>query len=259
MSRLLFSFACGGTSLAGTLDTAPGTSGLLIVSGGNEIRSGGFSGQAALAAQIARAGFPVFRFDRRGIGDSDGENRGFRHSQADIASALSSFRAMAPQLTRVVGFGNCDGASALALNAGAGCDKLVLSNPWVIEDEEEGALPPPTAIRSRYAEKLRNPRELGRLLTGGVNLRKLAGGLKGAFSARSNNSDLSQEIRSGIERFGGPVTILLAGRDRTAQVFEDNWDTEDERIQRCEKATHSYVEPEAREWLERQILAALRR
>ncbi len=56
----------------GTLDDAPGTTGLLIVSGGNEVRAGAFAGQARLAAEIAAAGHPVFRFDRRGVGDSTG-------------------------------------------------------------------------------------------------------------------------------------------------------------------------------------------
>ncbi|OZA91133.1 MAG: esterase, partial [Erythrobacter sp. 34-65-8] len=90
MSRLALTFECQGQALAGTLDTAPGKTGLLIVSGGNEIRAGAFSGQARLAAQIAGAGFPVFRFDRRGVGDSEGENKGFRHSAKDIAAALEA-------------------------------------------------------------------------------------------------------------------------------------------------------------------------
>ena len=119
MSRLPLQFGCGKHRLAGTLDTAPGTSGLLIVSGGNELRSGAFSGQSQLAAKIAKAGFPVFRFDRRGIGDSEGENRGYQKSSKDIRSAIEAFRAIAPQVDRVVGFGNCDAASALMLFEGA--------------------------------------------------------------------------------------------------------------------------------------------
>ena len=63
-------------------------------------------------ATIAAAGFPVFRFDRRGIGDSEGDNRDFRKSSKDIAAALLAFRAIAPQVQRVTGFGNCDAASA---------------------------------------------------------------------------------------------------------------------------------------------------
>ena len=178
MSRRHLTFACAGETLAATLDDASGSAGLLLVSGGNEIRAGAFSGQARLAARIAAAGYPVFRFDRRGVGDSTGDNAGFRESGADIAAALAAFRAACPALARVVGFGNCDAASALMLNAGAGCDALVLANPWTIE-HDDGALPA-EAIRARYAEKLRNPRELVRLATGKVSLKKLAGGLRRA-------------------------------------------------------------------------------
>lgn len=258
MTRLNLIFPCGSSSLAGTLDTASGSSGLLIVTGGSEIRSGAFAGQAMLAARLTEAGFPVFRFDRRGVGDSDGEDRGFRASQNDIAAALAAFRAMAPKVDRVIGFGNCDAASALMLGSGTGCDALILSNPWVIEDDSANAAPPPAAIRSRYAEKLRNPRELVRLLTGGVNMRKLSRGLLGAMKPEPTPTSLAQDMAAGLAGFDGPVRILLAGRDRTAQIFESAWDASDSRIHRCENAGHSYVEPRAREWLYQQLLAALK-
>jgi exosortase A-associated hydrolase 1 len=259
MSRLSHSFGCGSLTLAGTLDTAPGTTGLLIVSGGNEIRSGAFGGQAAIAARIAAAGYPVFRFDRRGVGDSEGENRGFRASAKDIAAALAAFRAMVPQVTRVVAFGNCDAASALMLAGGAGFDALVLSNPWTIEGNESGdSTPPPEAVRARYLEKLANPREVMRLLGGGVNLRKLARGVVHALRPPPPPSTLAQEMAAGLAGFTGEVRILLAAADRTAQVFETAWDRSDPRIRRCEGAGHAYVEPEHRDWLEAQLLEILR-
>lgn len=259
MSRLSHTFGCGSLTLAGTLDTAPGTSGLLIVSGGNEIRSGAFGGQAELAARIARAGFPVFRFDRRGVGDSEGENRSFRHSARDIAAALEAFRAMAPQISRIVAFGNCDAASALMLAGGAGCDALVLSNPWTIEgDDDSDPTPPAAAIRAHYIEKLKNPREIARLLGGGVNFGKLARGLSRSLNPVSPASSLAEEMRAGLTAFDGDVRFLLATADRTAQAFEAAWDSGDPRIRRCEGAGHAYVEPEHRDWLKAEILAALR-
>lgn len=262
MTRLPLSFGCGSLTLAGTLDTAPGTTGLLIVSGGNEIRAGAFGGQADLAARIARAGFPVFRFDRRGVGDSEGENRGFRQSAGDIAAALDAFRAMAPQITGVVAFGNCDAASALMLAGGAGCDRLVLSNPWTIEQDaatgDADTAPPPAAIRARYLEKLTNPREVARLLGGGVDMRKLVRGLIRALLPAPPPSTLAEEIRAGLAGFAGEVRILLATADRTAQVFEAAWDSSDPRIHRCKGAGHAYVEPDHRDWLKAEILAALR-
>ncbi|MGN6499985.1 MAG: hydrolase 1, exosortase A system-associated [Tsuneonella sp.] len=258
MSRLHLTFECQETTLAGTIDTAPGTSGLLLVTGGNEIRSGAFSGQAQLAARIARKGFPVFRFDRRGVGDSDGENAGFRKSRKDIEAALAAFRAMAPNMERVVGFGNCDAASALMLAEGAGCDALVLSNPWTIEGASEDTTLPPAAVRARYAEKLRNPRELVRLVTGGVNLRKLARGMVQAARPHAPPSSLAQEMKAGIAGFEGPVRFLVAGADRTGQAFEAAWDAGDARLVRCAGATHAWLEPDAREFLDKQILTVLR-
>ena len=257
MSRLPLTFACEGSTLGATLDTAPGSTGLLIVSGGNEIRAGAFSGQAALARRVARRGFPVFRFDRRGIGDSEGTNRGFRKSRRDIAAAIDAFRAIAPQMRRVVAFGNCDAASALMLAGGAGCDALVLSNPWTIEEGKDDT-PPPTAIRARYAEKLKNPKEIARLVTGGVNIGKLARGLAKAARPKAGPSSLAQEMALGLATFEGPVRILLADADRTAQIFAAGWDEADDRIARCQGATHAYAEPHARDWLYEQLLTSLR-
>ncbi|WP_017664656.1 hydrolase 1, exosortase A system-associated [Porphyrobacter sp. AAP82] len=263
MSRVSGLFECDGQMLAATLDQAPGTTGLLIVTGGNEIRSGAFGGQAAIAARVAAAGFPVYRFDRRGVGDSEGENRGFRHCAADIAAALAALRAAAPQVTRVIAFGNCDAASALMLEGGAGADGLVLSNPWTIEGEdtaggEADRTPPPAAVRARYLEKLKNPREVMRLFGGGVNLGKLARGVIHALKPPPPPSSLAQDMAAGLAGFTGDVRILLATADRTAQVFEAAWDRNDPRIRRCEGGTHAYVDPAHSAWLEAQLLDALR-
>ena len=70
--RKLIAFPCAGETLIGTLDAAPGRVGLLIVAGGNEIRCGAHRGMALLAAEVAARGYPAFRYDRRGIGDSTG-------------------------------------------------------------------------------------------------------------------------------------------------------------------------------------------
>ena len=192
MTTRHLSFACEGARLAATLDEAAGRAGLLIVTDGNETRAGAFSGQAQLAARIAGAGYPVFRFDRRGVGDSEGENRGFRASAPDIAAALQAFRAACPTLVRVVGFGNCDAASALMLANGDGLDALVLANPWTIEGDD--VTPPPSAVRARYADKLRDHKELVRLLTGKVSLKQLAHGIVHALLPTPPPRSLAQEL-----------------------------------------------------------------
>jgi len=261
MSRLHLTFGCGSLKLGGTLDTAPGKTGLLIVSGGNDPRAGSFSGQAQLASTIARAGFPVFRFDRRGVGDSEGENRGFRKSAGDIASAREAFCALAPDVERVVAFGNCDAASALMLGSGEGFDGLVLSNPWTTNENsgDRAADLPPGAVRERYFQRLKDPKEVKRLFSGGVNLGKLARGLfQAAKPAAQEATGLAEEMQAGLDGFAGQVAILLASADRTAQQFKQNWPSDDLRVDRCEGAGHAFVQPEHRAWLEQRILAVLR-
>jgi exosortase A-associated hydrolase 1 len=256
MSRRHLSFACEGATLVGTLDAAAGTVGLLIVSGGNELRSGAWSGQAQLAARLAAQGFPVFRFDRRGVGDSEGPNGEYRSSGPDIAAALAAFRQAAPNLARVVGFGNCDAASALMLSEGTGFDALVLSNPWTFESED--APPPPSALREHYRRRLLSPAALKRLVTGQVSSRQLIASLFAALRPTPAPSSLAQDMAAGLKTFGGPATILIAERDRTAQAFLAAWNANDRRIQRCSQASHSYVEPEAFAWLEQQVTEILR-
>ena len=213
--RRVIAFACEGDTLIGSLDVARGATGLLIVSGGNEPRMGAHRGMALLADRLAQAGWPVFRFDRRGVGDSSGENGGWSSSAADIAAALAAFQREAPHVERVVGFGNCDAATALALFGGE-LDALVLANPWVVE--RSGDLPPPAAIRSRYAERLRSPREWWRLLRGGVDLRKLVIGLR-AIAASESEALLARRFAEALS--GRAATVVLARGDATAIAYAD--------------------------------------
>ena len=256
MSRRHVLFECEGSTLVGTIDEGSSSAGLLLVTGGNELRSGAWGGQAQFAARLAQEGFSTFRFDRRGVGDSEGPNGGFRTSAPDIAAALVAFRAACPHVMRVVGLGNCDAASALMLAGGAGLDGLVLSNPWTIEQDD--AAPPPAAVRDHYRRRLSDPRAVIRLLTGKVSIGKLIASLRDTLRPAPPPSGLAQQMASGIRDFQGPVCFLTAERDRTAQAFLAVWDKRDQRIHRCAGASHSYVEPQAREWLAKQVLDVLR-
>src|SRR3569623_529503 len=132
--RRLLSFDCGGAALGATLDEAAGPTGVLMGTGGTQTRIGSHRMYERLARRLAEAGFPCLRFDRRGVGDSEGEDPDWRDSEPDIAAAASAFRREAPRAERLIGFGLCDGASALAFHgAGAGLDGLVMLNPWLVE------------------------------------------------------------------------------------------------------------------------------
>ncbi len=246
--RRLIAFACEGAPCMATLDEAPGRKGLLIVSGGNEIRSGAHRGMVRLARNIAAVGFPVFRFDRRGIGDSDGQNGGFTSSGPDIAAALAAFRAAQPQLQSIVAFGNCDAATALVVHRGeAAIDALVLSNPWVIEPKDD--LPPPAAIKDRYARRLRDPAAWAALLTGKVNIASVARGL-GRIVAPAKPTDLASAFAAAMTDAPLPTRILLASGDGTALAFADAWKGEafatvrqraDVQVQTIDSLSHSFA------------------
>lgn len=271
--RQHFSFACAGETLAATLDAAEGATGLLIVSGGNEIRSGAHAGMAALAADIAAAGHPVMRYDRRGIGDSTGANAGFESSADDIAAAVAAMRAQLPQMARLVAFGNCDAASALALyGPAAGIDALVLANMWTLESETDTADETQAAstmtagaIRSRYLAKLKDPRELVRLATGGVNLGKLVRGLKQA-TAKTEVTGLVARLGGALGQLGRPAALLVAEHDRTAMWFLEHWASEafaparanpHVSLHRLDSGSHSFASATDKAWLREQILEAL--
>jgi exosortase A-associated hydrolase 1 len=261
--RSLIEFPCAGETLFGTVDKAPGSTGLLIVSGGNEIRIGAHRGMALLAQRIAEAGYPVFRFDRRGIGDSTGENRGYESSADDIAAAAATFRAETG-VTRIIAFGNCDAATALAFfHVQIGIDALLLANPWVIERSDD--LPPAAAIRSHYAQKLRDPREWLRLLRGGVNIAKLFKGLVKVSRKQSEVPDgIAARLAQAFAATQAPVTILLAKGDNTAIAFADAYrgPTFDPvrgriRVEQLDTASHSFASAAEKDWLFEKVLAAL--
>lgn len=262
--RHQLSFSCNGAALAASLDDAAGTTGLLIVSGGNEIRSGAHRGMATLAERVAAAGYPVFRFDRRGIGDSEGANGGFEGSGPDIRAAIAAFREAAPQIDRIVAFGNCDAASALLLHQPLPVDALVVANPWTYdsdaEEAEEPALPPASAIRARYLARLKDPKSLLRLLKGEVDLRKLFRGLSAikASAAPAAPDGLASRIDNAVAALAFPVTILLATGDRTAQAFAENCPAALNRVpvERLASASHSFVGDDGA-WLAARILEIL--
>jgi exosortase A-associated hydrolase 1 len=260
--RRILTFPCAGETLAATLDTAPAATGLLIVSGGRELRMGAHRGMALAAARVAAAGFPVFRFDRRGVGDSTGRDAGFASSEEDIAAAANAFRREAG-VARIVAFGNCDAATALArFHAKAGIDALLLANPWVIEPA--GNLPPPAAIRARYRTQIGSLAEWKRLLTGAIDLRRLARGLRTILGDRRQISPLAVQFATALDR-STTTRILLATGDNTAITFAAAWQhrrfaalRRQIALERHDTASHSFARDGDAAWLVNQMLTSLR-
>ena len=253
--RRFVAVACEGETLAATLDKAHGTTGLLIVSGGNEIRSGAHRGMTQLAQRLAETGTPVFRYDRRGVGDSTGDNRGFLSAQPDLIAAATAFRHAAPHVTRVVGFGSCDAASTLALfGRSAGIDRITLANPWVIEPIDD--LPPAAAIRAHYGERLRDPATWRRAVTGQVSLAKLFRGLRRVTAAKTEKqTPLATQVLTAIDDWRDDVAIVLASGDATAIAFAAAY-RGGVSVTRLDTASHSFAGAENAAALHAVIAAA---
>ena len=116
--RRLLTFDCKGEELAASLDDAAGRHGLLIVTGGTQTRIGSHRLFERLAAGLAEAGHPCFRFDRRGVGDSSGEDPGWRGSRDDIVAAIAAFRGQS-RIDRLFGFGTMAGEAVKGFGPGA--------------------------------------------------------------------------------------------------------------------------------------------
>lgn len=217
--RRLTTFACEGETLAASLDDGGGTTGVLLVIGGSQTRIGSHRMYERLAKALADKGFPCFRYDRRGVGDSSGEDPGYRASGSDVAAAAAAFREESPAVRKMIGFGLCDGASACALfGRAAGLDGLILVNPWLVETTEQDS-PPPAAIRHYYRKRLTSRDGWTKILTGAVNWRKLFSGVRKA-AAPATQAPLAAEIARALRESSLPTYLILAEGDATAIAAE---------------------------------------
>lgn len=260
MRRTLMFAGPAGSMLAGTIDDAPGSTGLLIVTGGTQTRTGPHRAQAMLAWAVAAAGYPVMRYDRRGVGDSSGDDPGYREAGTDLACAVAEFRKQSHNVTNIVSYGLCDAATMLAIHhADAGIGGLILANPWVVEPA--GDLPPPAAIRRRYARNLMSLGGWRRLITGGVDLRRLARGIGAA--TRAGDAVLARRFEQAIAGSPVPTTLLLAEDDATAIAFEAALPhiARLAHVERhiCATGSHSFAGPADHAWLAARIIEALGR
>jgi exosortase A-associated hydrolase 1 len=223
-------FDCGPSRLYGIVSVPPqpGPRGVLVVTGGPQYRVGSHRQFTLLARELAQAGFPVMRFDYRGMGDSEGEQRGYDDIGEDLDCALREFFASVPDLRETVIWGLCDGATAAATHAWRHprVRGLILLNPWVRSTPGLAR----ATLRHYYPARLLQPAFWRKLLAGRFGVRaalaSLLQSIDAAASARdSTASGLSANPASrmydGLARFQGRVLLVLSGDDLTAREFAD--------------------------------------
>jgi hypothetical protein len=102
--------------------------------------------------------------------------------------------------------------------------------------------PPAAAIRARYVARLRSPAAWRRLLRGGVDLRKLAAGLR-KLRRRPPPDDLAARMLAGIAGWGADATVVLAAGDATALAFAAA--APEVRTVTIDTASHSFADDRA--------------
>lgn len=220
-------FPCGEDQLIGILHrpARPRRTALVIVVGGPQYRVGSHRQFILLARHLADRGFPVLRFDCRGMGDSSGEFPGFEHVSDDISAACSALHRQLPQTERIALWGLCDAASAALLYTETGVDVagMALVNPWVRSETTLAQ----TYLKHYYLQRLLSRDFWQKLFSGGMRIGRVLGDLAGNLRAGSSASRAADQkhyvtrMREGLARFKGDILILLSGNDLTAAEFTD--------------------------------------
>jgi exosortase A-associated hydrolase 1 len=241
MSEQALSFDCQGSTLIGVLHRpaqAVHRGVLIVVGGGPQYRVGGHRQLTLWSRTLCEQGYAVMRFDYRGMGDAQGEFRGFLDVDDDIRCAIDRFCAEVPTLDEIVLWGECDAASAILLYAGgdARVKGAVLLNPWV--RTEAGAAK--TVLRFYYLHRLLQPSLWKKVFSGQFNplaslrsaaslLRQARQGSRPAATPTGTASagapirrglPLTECLLLGLQRFRGRLMVVLSGRDLIAREFD---------------------------------------
>lgn len=199
-------FACAGTSLVGVVDVPerPLARGVLLLADSEQYRVGGHRQFTLLSRTLAPRGVPVMRFDRRGMGDADGEPRAFDAIEDDVRAAMKEFFIQLPEMKEYVILGLGDAALAAALYAPLDqrvC-AVVLLNPLPGRDASDAS-----ALHHHHLAQL-----------GEVSFWRKVGRSQQA-SPGADGTALPRRIADSLAHFGGRSMLVLGGEDLAARHF----------------------------------------
>lgn len=221
-------FSCAGDALLGILakPEIPSETGVIVIVGGPQYRVGSHRQFVLLSRALAAAGYPVLRFDYRGMGDSEGQPRDFEAVSADIAAAIDAMQQRLPSLKQVALWGLCDGAAAALLYCHETQDPrvsgLCLLNPWVRSEVSLAR----TQVKYYYAQRLMQKEFWLKLLSGRVAPSALSGFVQkirlstsGPTESKTKKQTFQQQMATAWHDFPWQILLLLSGDDYTAKEF----------------------------------------
>lgn len=234
MNERALVFSCEGARLVGVLSepSVPPEVALLNIVGGPQYRAGSHRQFVHLARTLAENGVAALRFDARGMGDSDGDQRSFEDIQADVAAAIDALCAALPSVRQIVLSGLCGGATAALLYWRATRDPrvagMILINPWVRSDATLAR----TRVKHYYVQRLMQGDFWRKLVSGRVAataVAELLRSLKLAAIPRStaaagrgtDTPDLGARMAAAWTGFDRPTLLVLSETDYTAKEFQE--------------------------------------
>jgi exosortase A-associated hydrolase 1 len=210
-------FNCNGSSLVGIIDVPerPLQRGLLVLADGGGYRVGSHRQFTLLSRALAQRGIPVLRFDRRGMGDSEGEPRAGDAIDDDVRAALKEFFIHMPEMkeTVILGLGDAAAGAALYAPQDERVSGLVLLNPQVRKPRGEESL------GHHYLARLGEVAFWKRVAAGKVDIAASAAALRQNVrqAANGRRSALPKRLAASLGGFKGHVLVVLGSADPTAR------------------------------------------
>jgi len=204
-------FNCNGSGLVGIVEVPerPLPRGVLVVTGGPQYRVGSHRQFTILARTLSQRGIPVMRFDRRGMGDSEGGPRSVDRIDEEIRAAMKEFFMQVPEMQEVVIWGLCDAAAAAALYVATDhrVRGLVLFNPRV--RTRQRAAPVSKNVASDRPDVVATATALRQ------NMRPAASN----DGDGDENAALPLQVIDSLAGYAGQVLVILFGDDLTGAEF----------------------------------------
>jgi len=211
---------------------------VFIVGGGPQYRAGGHRQLTLWSRRLCSEGYPVFRFDYQGMGDSYGEFKGFTDLDNNIRTAINCFTEEIPELDEIVLWGECDASSAILYYAYQDhrVKGIVLLNPWVRTEAGQAK----TLLRFYYFHRILQLDFWKKIIKGKFNplssIKSITTLLSKSRSTQTINTQslsdnlnkpisrslpLTEALLLGLKQFNGPIMLILSGKDLIAQEFNE--------------------------------------